>query len=114
MASPAIDRATAAEWGLINRAVPDAELEAATADLLRRATRGSAVSKGLGKRTFYEQVGLDQAAAYRHAVHVMARAATTPDAQEGIAAFLEKRPPRFGQRADPQRGTGRGIPQGVW
>ena len=93
----AISAATAAEWGLINRAVPDAELEAATADLLRRATRGSAVSKALGKRTFYEQVGLDQASAYRYAVHVMATAATTPDAQEGIAAFLEKRPPVFGQ-----------------
>ncbi len=68
----AISAATAAEWGLINRAVPDAELEAATADLLRRATRGSAVSKALGKRTFYEQVGLDQASAYRYAVQVMA------------------------------------------
>ena len=43
------------------------------------------------------QVGLDQASAYRYAVHVMATAATTPDAQEGIAAFLEKRPPVFGQ-----------------
>jgi enoyl-CoA hydratase/carnithine racemase len=92
----AISAATAVEWGLINRAVPDAELEAATADLLRRATRGSAASKAAGKRTFYEQVGLDQAAAYRYAVHVMARSATSDDAQEGIAAFLEKRPPVFG------------------
>ncbi len=92
-----ISAATAAEWGLINHAVPDAELEAATADLLRRATRGSAFSKAAGKRTFYEQIGLDQAAAYRHAVEVMARAAVTPDAQEGIAAFLQKRPPVFGR-----------------
>ena len=93
-----ISAATAAEWGLINHAVPDAELEAATADLLRRATRGSAASKALGKRTFYEQVGLDQGAAYDRAVDVMARAAVTPDAQEGIAAFLDKRAPRFGTR----------------
>lgn len=90
-----IDAATAAEWGLINRAVPDADLDAAVADLMRRATRGSATSKALGKQTFYRQVDLAQDLAYEYTVGVMAEAAVTPDAQEGIAAFLEKRPPRF-------------------
>src|SRR5207248_6799551 len=37
-----IDAATAAEWGLINRAVPEAELDAAVRDLIERSTRGSA------------------------------------------------------------------------
>jgi enoyl-CoA hydratase/carnithine racemase len=91
----AIDAATAAEWGLINRAVPDAELDAAVDVLMARATRGSASSKALGKRTFYAQVDLDQAKAYEYATEVMAAAATTADAQEGIAAFLEKRKPNF-------------------
>jgi enoyl-CoA hydratase/carnithine racemase len=91
----AIDAATAAEWGLINHAVPDAELESATLDLLRRATRGSVRSKALGKQGFYAQVGLDQSTAYAFAVDLMANAAITPDAQEGIAAFLEKRKPTF-------------------
>jgi enoyl-CoA hydratase/carnithine racemase len=91
----AIDAATAADWGLINRAVPDAELDAAVDDLMARATRGSFASKSLGKRTFYAQIGLDQTAAYEYAVDVMAAAATTPDAQEGITAFLEKRKPKF-------------------
>ena len=45
-----IDAATAADWGLINRVVPDDELDAAVADLIGRATRGSALSKALGKR----------------------------------------------------------------
>jgi enoyl-CoA hydratase/carnithine racemase len=85
----------AAEWGLINRAVPDDELHAATAGLLARATRGSAGSKALGKQTFYEQIGMHQHAAYEHASEVMATAAAGPDAQEGIAAFLEKRTPHF-------------------
>ena len=93
-----ITAATAAEWGLINQVVPDSELEAATLDLLRRATRGSATSKATGKHGYYVQAGLDQPAAYRYAVDLMARSATTPDAQEGIAAFLEKRKPQFGPR----------------
>ena len=87
----AIDAATAADWGLINRAVPDADLDDAVDDLMRRATRGSVSSKALGKRTFYAQVDLDQAKAYEYAVQVMAAAAAGPDAQEGIAAFLDKR-----------------------
>jgi enoyl-CoA hydratase/carnithine racemase len=91
----AIDARTAAEWGLINRAVPDDELDGAVADLMARATRGSSMSKALGKRTFYRQVDLSQDLAYEYAVQVMAAAATTADAQEGIAAFLEKRRPKW-------------------
>lgn len=87
-----VDAATAAEWGLINRAVPAAELDEACWDLITRATRGSAASKALGKQGFYAQVGLDQDAAYRQAVTLMAAAAVTADAQEAIAAFLQKRP----------------------
>ncbi|MEN9645927.1 MAG: hypothetical protein RL238_2596, partial [Actinomycetota bacterium] len=93
-----IDAATAADWGLINAAVPDEDLHAATHDLLARATRGSVVSKALGKRGFYAQVGMEQSQAYEFAVAMMANAAVTPDAQEGIAAFLEKRKPVFTQR----------------
>ena len=94
-----ISAATAAEWGLINRAVPDAELDAAVADLVARATRGSAMSKAVGKRAFYAQVDLDQPKAYAYAVEVMAAGVVTPDGQEGIRSFLEKRPPEFTQRA---------------
>jgi len=93
-----ISATTAAEWGLINRAVADDELDATVADLMLRATRGSALSKAVGKRTFYEQIELAQAAAYEHAVEVMAQGVTTADAQEGIGAFLAKRRPNFTQR----------------
>jgi enoyl-CoA hydratase/carnithine racemase len=92
-----IDAATAADWGLINRAVPDDELDAAVADLIGRATRGSALSKSLGKRGFYAQAGLDQPEAYELAIDAMANAAMIADAQEGFAAFLEKRHPNFTQ-----------------
>lgn len=96
MTGDPVDAATAADWGLINRAVPPADLDTDTDDLLRRATRGSASSKGIGKQAFYAQIDLDQPKAYAHAIEVMASASQTPDAKEGVAAFLEKRPPNFG------------------
>jgi enoyl-CoA hydratase/carnithine racemase len=92
-----IDARTALEWGLVNAVVPDDQLDAATLDLLRRATRGSAASKALGKQAFYTQIELDQQTAYAYAVEVMAAASQLPDAREGVAAFLEKRSPRFGE-----------------
>jgi len=90
-----IDAATAWAWGFVNEVVPDDQLDAATLDLLRRATRGSAASKGLGKLAFYAQVGLPQDEAYELAVQQMASAALLPDAQEAFAAFLDKRTPTF-------------------
>jgi enoyl-CoA hydratase/carnithine racemase len=95
MTGDPIDAPTAADWGLINRAVPADALDAAVADLIGRATRGSAASKALGKHGFYAQIDLDQHQAYTLAVEMMAAAAVTADAQEGIAAFLEKRKPVF-------------------
>ncbi|MDY7105765.1 MAG: enoyl-CoA hydratase-related protein [Actinomycetota bacterium] len=90
-----IDARTAADWGLVNRVVPDDELHAATVDLLGRATRGSAYAKGVGKRTFYAQLERPQAEAYELASAVMSAGVTTADGQEGITSFLEKRRPKW-------------------
>jgi enoyl-CoA hydratase/carnithine racemase len=90
-----IDATTAAAWGLVNRVVPDDELDGAVLDLLRRATRGGRESKALGKRAFYQQIGLDQPEAYALAVELMAAASQIPDAREGVDAFLQKRRPSF-------------------
>ena len=98
MTGDVVPATTAAEWGLINKAVPDDELDAAVADLLARATRGSPYAKAVGKRAFYAQVDMDQPHAYLHAIEVMAAGVVTPDGQEGIASFLEKRKPKFTQR----------------
>lgn len=94
----AIDAATAADWGLINKAVPAGQLEASTLDLINRATRGSALSKAWGKQVFYRQIDLPQGQAYALAGERMATAALTPDGQEGIRAFLEKRHAKYMQR----------------
>jgi enoyl-CoA hydratase/carnithine racemase len=88
-----VDAATAADWGLVNRVVPDEQLDFAVQDLLERVTRGSAESKGLGKQAFYAQVDLDQPKAYAYAVEVMTAASQLDDAAEGMHAFLEKRKP---------------------
>jgi enoyl-CoA hydratase/carnithine racemase len=99
MTGDVVPAAVAVEWGLINRAVPAGRLDAEVADLMARATRGSTMSKAKGKRAFYAQVDLDQAAAYAYAIEVMASGVVTPDGQEGIRSFLEKRQPRYTQRA---------------
>jgi len=86
-----IDADTACQWGLVNRVVPHDELEAATRDLMKRATRGSRYAKAVGKRTLYAQIEMSQSEAYSHAGAVMAAGVTSEDGQEGIASFMEKR-----------------------
>jgi enoyl-CoA hydratase/carnithine racemase len=93
-----IDAQTAAAWGLVNKVVPATRLDEETRLLLDRATRGSGLSKGIGKQAFYAQVDLDQPKAYAYAMEVMAATALTDDAQEGMRAFLEKRKPTFKDR----------------
>lgn len=98
MTGDAIDAATAADWGLVNRVVPAAQLQAATLDLVQRATRGSVGSKALGKQVYYRQIDLPQPQAYAVASGAMAESALTPDAQEAFAAFLGKREVRYQAR----------------
>ncbi len=92
-----IDALTAADWGLVNRVVPPEQLVEESQRLLEAATRGSFMSKAIGKQAFYAQIGLAQPQAYDYAMEVMAAAALIPDAQEGMSAFLEKRKPQFNQ-----------------
>lgn len=93
-----IDASTALAWGLVNRVVPDAELDGAVADLLGRATRGSIASRAIGKRALYTQLSMGQPDAYEYAVEVMAAASQIHDAKEAMAAFVEKRHPIWQHR----------------
>lgn len=88
-----IDAATAADWGLVNRVVPAGELQGAVADLAGRVSRFSSGVLAIGKRAFYDQLDRSEPEAYEYTRGVMAANAAMGDAQEGIEAFLEKRPP---------------------
>ena len=98
MTGDVISAQTALEWGFINEVVADGELQNATQSLLERACRGSRESKGIGKKAFYRQVSMNESDAYAFASAVMAESVVSDVAQEGINAFLEKRPPDFGGR----------------
>ena len=89
---------TAAEWGLINQAVPAAELPAATRQLAAKVAEASTLVVALGKQAFYTQIDLDQPKAYAYAKEVMSMNALAADAQEGITAFLGKRAPCWSGR----------------
>jgi enoyl-CoA hydratase/carnithine racemase len=82
--------------GLVNRVVPGAELADATLQLARQIAAASPDTLGLGKRAFYEQLGLEIQQAYALTERVMVENARTTDALEGMKAFLERRPPRWG------------------
>jgi len=90
-----VDAATAVKDGLINRAVPEPELDAEVTRLAERIVANPAIAIETGKKMFYPQLELDLADAYDYAGGVMAANMMAEDAREGIAAFLQKRQPKW-------------------
>jgi enoyl-CoA hydratase/carnithine racemase len=90
-----IDAATALDWGLINRVVAAEELDGAVAELVEAIARSSSYTVATGKRAFYAQVDRPEHEAYEHCQTVMTQNAQADDAQEGMTAFLQKRPPTW-------------------
>jgi enoyl-CoA hydratase/carnithine racemase len=75
--------------------VPAQQLDAAVDELVAAISRSSSFVVGIGKEAFYEQLELDEQRAYDLTKSVMAMNSMAADAQEGICAFLEKRPPEW-------------------
>ena len=94
----AIDAQTALDWGLVNRVVPADQLDATVVALASQIMQFSPSTLALGKRAFYEQLGLDEPAAYSAMTSVMVDNALQPAAREGMHAFVEKRPPVWPDR----------------
>jgi enoyl-CoA hydratase/carnithine racemase len=93
-----VNSRTAAEWGLINEAVPAAELRARTKELALKIAGASPLTVAIGKQAYYTQIDLDQPKAYAYAKEVMSMNALAADAQEGISAFTGKRKPCWSGR----------------
>ena len=90
-----IDAGQARDWGLINDAVPEAQLDQRVRALVDDILAKSPAAIRYGKRMFYKQRQMALADAYDYAGDVMARNMMEADACEGIDAFLQKRPPRW-------------------
>jgi enoyl-CoA hydratase/carnithine racemase len=84
----------ALELGLVNRVARNVDLDLEIKALTDTILAMSPQVIRIGKRAFYETQGLDEAGAYDRAVPIMTENALGHDAQEGIAAFLQKRRPR--------------------
>ncbi len=82
-------------WGVVNRVVPHEELETTVQEYAARLAQGPSLAYGLTKRAMYRawEQTLEEALAYE--AYLQETAARSHDYQEGVQAFLEKRPPRF-------------------
>ena len=88
-----IHAVTALSWGLVNAVVPEEDLPQSVLDLANTIKEKSAQVVALGKKTFYQQINTDLPSAYGLAADAMVCNMFLDDNQEGIDAFLNKRPP---------------------
>lgn len=93
-----IDAARASEWGLVNRVVPRERVRDEALGMARQIASKSSLTVAIGKRAFYDQIHLPAGEAYRLASRVMVENLLARDADEGISAFVEKRPPEWQDR----------------
>ncbi|WP_112323830.1 enoyl-CoA hydratase [Oceanibium sediminis] len=92
-----IDAARAADLGLVNRVVPETGLRAESAALAEQIAGKLGRAVALGKQAFYRQLEMPLDDAYAFTGDVMAANMAYEETAEGIAAFLEKRDPRWTQ-----------------
>jgi 2-(1,2-epoxy-1,2-dihydrophenyl)acetyl-CoA isomerase len=85
----------AAAWGMIHRAVPDGELDAAAEELVDELRNGPTVALGLTKRLVHDGLESGMIAAMEHETMALELSCRTKDFREGLAAFSERRDPRF-------------------
>ena len=88
-----IEAQEAQALGLVNRVVPHDALASETQALAETVAGKLSAAVKIGKRGFYDQIEMDLDAAYAHTGAVMVENMLWRDTNEGISAFLEKRPP---------------------
>jgi len=87
--------AEAAAWGVIHRAVPDGELESATAALVEQLARAATVAVGFTKSCIHRSLETGLADAMQNEALALELSSRTADFKEGLLAFKERRPARF-------------------
>lgn len=90
-----ISAATALDWGLVNAVVPAGELETAARAIASSASAGAPETTAMAKRGLHASLEGPIDVAYRRAVDLTVRTVQGDEAQEGIDAFLAKRPPAW-------------------
>ena len=85
----------AQQWGLIHRCVPEQMLEHSGQALARKLANGPTKALGLMKRTMLDALTHSYAGTMNEEADAQRDAAGTGDAEEGIAAFITKRAPKF-------------------
>lgn len=83
----------AIEVGLINRSVPEVDLDVATEELAEQIAAKLSSAVRIGKEAFYNQIEMPVQDAYAYTGDVMVRNMMLRDTDEGIQAFIEKRSP---------------------
>lgn len=85
----------ALEWGLVNRVVAADALDSETLALAKTIASKPPATTAAGKRAFYLQMDMDLTRAYALAGEVIASSFAHDEGREGMAAFIEKRPPAW-------------------
>ena len=95
MTNRMLSAAEALDWGMLNRVVPDAELQGAAAQLAAQLAAGPTVTIGAAKRLYHQSFNDTLESQMEQETRAICDAARRPEAVEGLAAFLEKRDPKF-------------------
>lgn len=85
----------AAEIGLVNRVAEDSRMDATVGELARTIAGKSLMTLRTGKQAFYRQADMSLVDAYAYTAEIMVDNMLKHDAEEGVAAFIEKRAPRW-------------------
>ncbi len=98
MTGDMIDARVAEQWGLVNRVVPEEELDKATMELANKLAEKSPLALQMGKEAFYGMSDLELGKAMEYSNEMFAALCVTEDAKEGVDAFLNKRKPEWKER----------------